>query len=55
MKGKSLGELAEVLGHKSYQMVKRYSHFSDNHIQSITSEMNNILFDDSVDKKDKDS
>lgn len=38
MQGKSLGEIADVLGHKTLQMVKRYSHLSDEHKKSLTAE-----------------
>ena len=31
MSGASLAEIAEVLGHKTLQMVKRYSHLSEQH------------------------
>ena len=35
MQGATLGELSEVLGHKSLQMVKRYAHVSDLHTESV--------------------
>jgi integrase len=44
--GKSPLELADMLGHKSLQMVKRYSHISDNHRKSVTKEMNNLILGD---------
>ena len=31
MNGASLAEIAEILGHKTLQMVKRYSHLSEQH------------------------
>ena len=31
MNGASLAEIAEVLGHKTLQMVKRYAHLSEGH------------------------
>lgn len=40
MSGASLAEIAEVLGHKTLQMVKRYSHLSDQHTASVVSRMN---------------
>lgn len=44
MQGKSSGELAEVLGHKTLQMVKRYAHLSDEHKKSLTADMNKTIF-----------
>ena len=44
MQGKSSGELAEVLGHKTLQMVKRYAHLSDDHKKSLTADMNKTIF-----------
>lgn len=35
MAGASLREIGEVLGHRSMQMVKRYSHFVDDHIAAL--------------------
>lgn len=35
MNGASLAEIAEVLGHKTLQMVKRYAHLSDGHVSSV--------------------
>ena len=35
MAGASLREIGEVLGHRSMQMVKRYSHFVDGHIADL--------------------
>jgi len=35
MAGASLREIGEVLGHRSMQMVKRYSHFVDHHIAEL--------------------
>ncbi len=44
MNGASLAEIAEVLGHKTLQMVKRYAHLSDGHVSSVVESMNNKLF-----------
>lgn len=46
MSGATLAEIAEVLGHKTLQMVKRYAHFSEAHTSLIVERMNNckILF-----------
>ncbi len=46
MQGKSAGELSEVLGHKTLQMVKRYAHLSDAHKKSLTADMNKTIFGD---------
>jgi integrase len=40
MTGASLAEIAEVLGHKSLSMVKRYMHLSENHTSKVVSRMN---------------
>ncbi|PKD39572.1 integrase [Methylomonas sp. Kb3] len=44
MNGASLAEIAEVLGHKTLQMVQRYAHLSDGHITGVVERMNNKLF-----------
>ncbi len=44
MNGASLAEIAEVLGHKTLQMVKRYSHLSDGHVSSVVESMNSKIF-----------
>jgi integrase len=44
MNGASLAEIAEVLGHKTLQMVKRYAHLSDGHVSSVVESMNAKLF-----------
>lgn len=44
MNGASLNEIAEVLGHKTLSMVKRYAHLSDSHVSSVVASMNNKLF-----------
>jgi site-specific recombinase XerD len=40
MSGASLAEIAEVLGHKTLQMVKRYSHLSEQHTAGVVEKMN---------------
>ncbi|MFW9875871.1 MAG: site-specific integrase, partial [Candidatus Thorarchaeota archaeon] len=40
MNGSSILEIAAVLGHKTLQMAKRYSHLSDNHLSDVVSKMN---------------
>ena len=49
MNGASLAEIAEILGHKTLQMVKRYSHLSEAHTSKIVTKMNNVIF--GMDKK----
>lgn len=44
MNGASLAEIAEVLGHKTLAMVKRYAHLSDTHTASVVSKMNEKIF-----------
>jgi len=40
MSGASLAEIAEILGHKTFTMVKRYAHLSDQHTAAVVSRMN---------------
>lgn len=40
----SLAEIAEVLGHKTLAMVKRYSHISDAHTEGVLTKMNEKIF-----------
>jgi integrase len=44
MNGASLAEIAEILGHKTLQMVKRYSHLSDGHVSNVVASMNAKIF-----------
>jgi len=44
MNGASLAEIAEVLGHKTLQMVKRYAHLSDAHTSQVVASMNEKIF-----------
>jgi integrase len=44
MNGASLAEIAEVLGHKTLQMVKRYAHLSDAHTAGVVERMNRAVF-----------
>lgn len=39
MNGATLGEIADVLGHRTLAMVKRYSHFADEHRQRVVGDM----------------
>lgn len=40
MNGASLAEIAEILGHKTLAMVKRYAHLSEAHTASVVERMN---------------
>lgn len=44
MNGASLTEIAEILGHKTLQMVKRYAHLSEQHTSSVLESMNRKIF-----------
>lgn len=44
MNNASPSELAEILGHKTLQMVKRYAHLSDSHTANVVSKMNDKIF-----------
>lgn len=44
MNGASLAEIAEVLGHKTLAMVKRYAHLSEGHTARVVESMNNKIF-----------
>lgn len=43
MNGASLVEIAEVLGHKTLQMVKRYAHLSESHVKDLVERVNNKI------------
>ena len=45
MNGATLVEIADILGHKTLSMVKRYSHLSEAHTASVVSSMNEKIFD----------
>ena len=40
MSGATLAKIAEVLGHKTLQMVKRYSHLTEQHTSAVVARMN---------------
>ena len=44
MNGASLAEIAEILGHKTLSMVKRYAHLSEAHTRSVVERMNKAVF-----------
>jgi len=44
MNGATIAEIAEVLGHKTLQMVKRYAHLSESHVAGVVGRMNDQIF-----------
>ena len=44
MDGATMLEIAEVLGHRTLQMVKRYSHLAESHTASVVERMNRKIF-----------
>ncbi len=44
MNGATLAEIAEVLGHKTLSMVKRYAHLSEAHTSSVVASMTEKMF-----------
>jgi integrase len=44
MHGASLVEIAEVLGHKTLQMVKRYAHLAESHTAGVVARMTSAIF-----------
>jgi integrase len=44
MSGATIAEIAEVLGHKTLQMVKRYAHLSEQHTTAVVARMNKRMF-----------
>lgn len=44
MKGASLVEIAEVLGHRTLQMVRRYAHLSESHVKGLVESLNEDIF-----------
>jgi len=44
MNGASTIEIAAILGHKTLQMVKRYSHLANSHTATVVASMNNKIF-----------
>ena len=45
MSGATLAEIEEVLGHKTLQMVKRYSHLTEQHTSKVVARMNERFLD----------
>jgi integrase len=44
MNGASLAEIAEILGHKTLSMVKRYAHLSEAYTAGVVARMNAKIF-----------
>jgi integrase len=44
MNGATLAEIAEILGHKTLSMVKRYAHLSEAHTAGVVARMNEKIF-----------
>jgi len=44
MNGATLAEIAEVLGHKTLAMVKRYTHLTEGHTRGVVGRMNRAVF-----------
>ena len=45
MNGATTVEIAAVLGHKTLQMVKRYSHLANSHTAGVVASMNRKIFE----------
>lgn len=52
MNNATLLEIAEVLDHKTLQMVKRYSHLSAPHTRKVVERMNEKIFDGILGEED---
>ena len=44
MNGATTREIAEVLGHSTLEMVKRYAHLADEHVSGVVERMNDRMF-----------
>ena len=44
MNNASASEIAEIPGHKTLEMVKRYAHLSETHTTNVVSRMNEKIF-----------
>ena len=44
MSGVSIRTIAEILGHRSLQMVQRYTHLSPDHLKDAVATMNKKIF-----------
>ena len=45
MNGATLTDIAEILGHKTIQMTKRYTHLHIDHTKKVVAEMNSKMFE----------
>ena len=52
MKGASLVEIAEVLGHRTLQMVRRYAHLSESHVKGLVDSLGEDLFASGDDERE---
>lgn len=43
MNGATLNEIAELLGHKTFNMTKRYAHIADSHLKQVSEKMQNKI------------
>jgi len=48
MKGASQVEIADVLGHRTLQMVRRYAHLSESHVKGLVESLNDDLFSENT-------
>jgi integrase len=44
MNGASLAEIAEILGHRSLEMTRRYAHLNYEHTRKVLASMNEVMF-----------
>ena len=44
MNGATLAEIAEILGHKTLQVVKRYAHLTEQHTSKVVTRMTESIF-----------
>lgn len=44
MNGASLVEIADILGHRTLQMVRRYAHLSESHVKGVVTDLNEKIF-----------
>jgi integrase len=52
MDGGSITDIAEVLGHKTLQMARRYAHLSEAHTKKVVASMNEKIFSDEGEGED---
>jgi len=44
MTGATLVDIAEILGHSTLEMVKRYAHLTEQHTSKVVARMNEQIF-----------